>query len=201
LIKALDGTLQSYHHTQLQMLLQDYDHVQKQVDFLDKSITEIISEHYAQAFECLDSISGIGIKSAEIIISEAGKDMSRFPSADHFTAWCGIAPGNNESAGKRKNTSIKKGNSYLRVAIVGAAWAAVRMKDSYWHALFDKLRKRMKAQKAIVAVARRLLKVVYNTLETLTIYKEKGIAHFVDLQAKAALYHNAKLSWPQNDID
>jgi len=75
------------------------------------------------------------------------------------------------------------------------------MKDSYWHALFDKLRKRMKAQKAIVAVARRLLKVVYNTLETLTIYKEKGIAYFVDLQAKAALYQHAKLQWPQtNDI-
>ena len=100
-----------------------------------------------------------------------------------------------------KTLRLKKGNSYLRVAIVGAAWAAVRMKDSYWHALFDKLRKRMKAQKAIVAVARRLLKVVYNTLETLTIYKEKGIAHFVDLQAKAALYHNSKLSWPQNNID
>ncbi|MEO7215580.1 hypothetical protein [Mucilaginibacter sp.] len=62
------------------MLLEDYDHVQKQVDFLDKSITEIISEHYAQAFECLDTISGIGNKSAEIIISQAGKDMSRFPS-------------------------------------------------------------------------------------------------------------------------
>jgi outer membrane protein TolC len=73
------------------------------------------------------------------------------------------------------------------------------MKDSYWHALFDKLRKRMKAQKAIVAVARRLLKVVYKTLETLTVYQEKGIAHFVDLQAKAALYHSAKLSWPQTD--
>ncbi|TWJ03496.1 transposase IS116/IS110/IS902 family protein [Mucilaginibacter frigoritolerans] len=193
--------LQGYHRTQLQMLLADYDHVQKQVDFLDKSIADIIREHYAQASECFDSISGIGVKSAEIIISEAGKDMSRFPSADHFTAWCGIAPGNNESAGKRKNTSIKKGNSYLRVAIVGAAWAAVRMKDSYWHALFDKLRKRMKAQKAIVAVTRRLLKVVHNTLETLTIYKEKGIAHFVELQAKAGLYYNSKLSWPQTNTD
>ena len=70
--------------------------------------------------------------------------------------------------------NLSKDNSCIRVAIVGAAWAAVRMKDSYWHALFDKLRKRMKAQKVIVAVARRLLKVVYNTLETLTIYKEKG---------------------------
>ncbi|WP_170827346.1 transposase [Arcticibacter eurypsychrophilus] len=124
-----------------------------------------------------------------------------FPNSDHFTARCGIAPGNNGSAGKRKNTLIKKGNSYLRVAIVGAAWVTVRMKDSYWHALFDKSSKRMKAQKAIVAVARRLLKVVYNTLETLTIYKEKGIAHFVYLQAKAALYHNTKLSCSQTTID
>jgi transposase len=65
------------------------------------------------------------------------------------------------------------------------------MKDSCWDALFDKLRKCMKAEKATVAVARRLLKVVYDTLETLNIYKEKGIAHFVDLQAKAALYQNA----------
>ncbi|GAB3921883.1 hypothetical protein GCM10028827_05870 [Mucilaginibacter myungsuensis] len=201
LIKALDGTLQPYHHTQLQMLLNDYDHVQKQIDFLDTSINEIIAQHYAEAFHCLDSISGIGVKSAEIIISEAGNDMSRFPTADHFTAWCGIAPGNNESAGKRMNTAIRKGNNYLRVAIVGAAWAAVRIKKSYWHALFDKLRKRMKAQKAIVAVARRLLKVVYKTLETLTVYQEKGIAHFVDLQAKAALYHQSRLAWPNTNTD
>src|SRR6202012_5039552 len=94
-----------------------------------------------------------------------------------------------------KNTAIKKGNSYLRVAIVGAAWAAVRMKTSYWHALFEKLRKRMKAQKAIVAVARRLLKVVYKTLDTLTIYQEKGIAHFVEMQEKAMLFRNRQSSW------
>lgn len=78
LAKALNGALQTYHHTQLQMLMEDYDHVQKQVDFLDKSIIEIISKHYAEAFGCLDCISGIGVKSAEIIISEAGTDMSRF---------------------------------------------------------------------------------------------------------------------------
>jgi transposase len=74
------------------------------------------------------------------------------------------------------------------------------MKDSYWHALFDRLRKRMKAQKAIVAVARRLLKVVYKTLETLIFYKEKDIAHFVDLQAKAALYHKSQQRWAQANI-
>jgi transposase len=200
LTMALEGALQPSHHIQLQMLLDDFDHIQKQVDSLDNMITAIVSQHYAQAVECLDSISGIASRSAEIIISEAGKDMSRFPTADHFTAWCGIAPGNNESVGKRKNTAIKKGNSYLRVAIVGAAWAAVRMKDSYWRALFDRLRKRMKVQKAIVAVARRLLKVVYKTLDTLTIYKEKGIAHYLDLQTKAALYYRSMQTWPSQSV-
>lgn len=182
---ALEGTLTTHHFIQLKMLLEDFDHVQKQLDKLDIAISDIVSQNYAQEAECLDSISGIADRSAQIILSEAGKDMTRFPTADHFTAWCGVAPGNNESAGKRHNTSIKKGNPYLKVAIIGAAWAAVRMKDSYWHALFDRLNKRMKAQKAIVAVARRLLKVVYKTLNTLTMYHEKGIAHFMDLQTRA----------------
>lgn len=188
LLLALEGTLTQHHYIQLQMLLSDFDHVQKQLDLLDRAISSIISEHYAKVVACLDSISGIGIKSAEIIISEAGDDMSRFPSADHFTAWCGAAPGNNESAGKRKNASIKKGNTYLRLAIVAAAWGAVHMKDSYWHALYDKLHKRMKAHKAIVAIARRLLKVVYKTISSLSMYEEKGIAHFLDVQSRNLSY-------------
>jgi transposase len=93
----------------------------------------------------------------------------------------GVAPGNNESAGKHKNVPVKKGNTYLRVAIVTATWAAVKMKNSYWHALFDKLRKRMKAQKVIIAIARRLLKVIYKTIQSLNLYEEKGIAHFLDI--------------------
>jgi len=199
LIKALDGTLAPHHLVQLQMLLQDFDHVQTQLNTLEVIITEITQEHYSLAFECLDSITGIAGRSAQIILSEAGSDMSRFSTADHLTAWCGLAPGNNESAGKRRDTSVKKGNPYLKTAIVTAAWAAVRVKDSYWRALFERLRKRMKVQKAIVAIARRMLKVVHKTLDTLTMYQEKGIAHFVDLQAKAALYHRMKQQWPSTE--
>jgi len=184
LAMALEGTLTASHCLQMQMLLEDFDHVEKQINRLDTLISGIIKKYYNEELQCLDSISGIGIKSAEVILAEVGKDMTRFPSADHFTAWCGVAPGNNESAGKRKGSAVKKGNSYLRVAIIQASWAAVRLKDSYWHALFDRLRKRMKAQKAIVAIARRLLKVVYRTIGTLTIYEEKGVAHFVAIQAR-----------------
>ena len=110
--------------------------------------------------------------------------MSRFPTADHLTAWCGVAPGNNESAKKRKNTRVKKGNKYLRLAIIAAAWAAVRKKDSYWRGLYFHLRKRMQGQKAIVVIARRLLKVAYKTIRDKSIYEEKGLNHFMDLQLR-----------------
>ncbi len=200
LMLALEGTLEPHHLMQLQMLLQDFDHVQKQLETLEGVINDIIAKHYSIAFECLDSITGIAGKSAQVILSEAGKDMTRFSTADHFTAWCGLAPGNNESAGKRRDTSVKQGNTYLKTAMVTAAWAAVRVKDSYWRVLFERLRKRMKVQKAIVAIARRMLKVVYKTLETLTIYKEKGIAHYVDLQAKSALFKRAGQIWPSTNV-
>jgi len=181
---ALEGTLNRHHYIQLSMLLEDFDHIQGQIQRLNSAITTLISDHYAQVSECLHSISGIGDKTAQVIVGEIGDNMSRFPTADHLTAWCGVAPGNNESAGKRLNSGIKRGNTYLRVAIVHVAWAAVRTKDSYWNALFQHLRKRMKAQKAIIAIARRLLKVVYKTISTRVIYQEKGLTHFVDLQAK-----------------
>ena len=196
MLLALEGTLAAHHLTQLQMLLQDFDHIQQQVKTLNSLIDESITKHYSIAFGCLDTITGIAQRSAEIILSEAGNDMSRFPTADHFTAWCGLAPGNNESAGRQSNTSIKKGNTYLKTAIVSAAWAAVRVKNSYWHALFDRMRKRMKAQKAIVAIARRMMKVVYNTIETLSPYKEKGIAYYQEMQEKAAAFRQAGKLWP-----
>jgi transposase len=182
--KALHGNLNSIDTQMLQMLMADVDHYQKQLETIESRIKLLTNEHYKEVAGCLLSISGIGEPSAQIIISEIGDNMSFFPTADHLTSWCGLAPGNNESAGKRKNSSVKKGNKYLRVAMIAVAWGAVRMKDSYWKALFMQLRKRMKSQKAIVAVARRLLKVIYKAVKHKEIYQEKGIAHFMDLQQK-----------------
>lgn len=184
---ALAGTLQPHQLTMMQMLLDDVDQCGRQIDRCNREVSAIISAHYSQVAECLDSVSGIGMGSAEVIISEIGTDMGRFPSADHLAAWAGTAPGNNESAGRRKSTSVKKGNKYLRMAMVAAAWGAVKMKDSYWAALFRSLRKRMKSQKAIMVIARKLLKVVYRVIKEKAMYKEKGLAHFNALQANRGL--------------
>src|ERR1700677_1445115 len=161
---------------------------------IEKQITGLVSQQYKEVADCLVTISGIGPQSAQVIISEIGDNMDFFPTADHLTSWCGLAPGNNESAGKHRSTSVKKGNKYLRVAMVTVAWGAVRTKDSYWKALFEQLRKRMKAQKAIIAVARRLLKIIYKTIKTKTMYTEKGFNHFLDLRQRNLDKQKAKLA-------
>lgn len=191
---ALVGTLGGNEQMMLKMLLADIDHYEAQIQQVERQIAALVNEQYKEIADKLVTISGVGPQSAQIIISEIGDNMAFFPTADHLTSWCGLAPGNNESAGKRRSTSTKKGNKYLRVAMTTIAWGAVRTKDSYWKALFEQLRKRMKAQKAIIAVARRLLKLIYKTIKTKTIYVEKGFDHFLELQKQRLAQHQSKLA-------
>jgi transposase len=191
---ALQGTLGSNEQMMLKMLLSDIDHNESQVQQIEKQIAHLVNQQYKEVADCLVTISGIGPQSAQVIISEIGDNMDFFPTADHLTSWCGLAPGNNESAGKRRNTSVKKGNKYLRVAMVTVAWGAVRTKDSFWIALFEQLRKRMKAQKAIIVIARRLLKLIYKTIKTKAVYSEKGFNHFLELRQRNLDRQKAKLA-------
>lgn len=182
--QALRGVLSASDRQILGLLLSDYDHFETQKQQIEKMIKEVIVDRYQETYELLQDVSGVGPKSAEVIIGEIGDNMQHFPSPDHLTSWVGVAPGNNESAGKVKNVTIKKGNKYMRVAMVSVAWSAVRTKNSYWGALFEHLRKRMKAQKAIIAIARRMLKVIYKVIDQKIKYQEKGIDHFLDLQRR-----------------
>jgi len=84
-----------------------------------------------EAVELLDSIPGVGERTAQTIIAEIGVDMGRFPSAKHVASWAGVCPGNNESAGKRKSGQTTKGSKALRTALVEASWAATRTKGTY----------------------------------------------------------------------
>lgn len=189
--KALKGNLTDHGRSMLRLHMEDYEYLQNKIKMLDDKIEELILKKYAAIIEPLQSISGIATTGVQIILSEIGDDMSKFPTADHLTAWCGVAPGNHESADKRRNTGVKKGNKYLKTAMVAAAWAAVKMKNSYWRFLFEHLKKRMKAIKAIVVIARRLLKVVYKHLQSKTLYEEKGWEQFLSLQQRHG--HKKKL--------
>ncbi len=192
--QALKGRLSEADRSMLTLLLADMDHFEKQISILEQKIEKIISQHYSQAEELLENISGIGKASAQNIISEIGDNMDKFPTADHLTSWTGLAPGNHESAGKRKNVSTKKGNKYLRTVMVAVAWGAVRTKNSYWRCLFEQLKKRMKPQKAIIVIARRLLKVVYRTLKNRLVYREGGTELFLKVQLENRIRAQARFS-------
>jgi transposase len=136
----------------------------------------------------MDAVPGIGTRVTEIVLAELGTDMSRFPSRGHVSSWAGLAPGQKESAGKRKSTRIRDGNRYLRATLVQAAWAAVRTKDSFLAAYFHRLASRRGKQKAIIAVAHKILVIIYTLLKTGQVYEERG-AVALDEQQKDRIVH------------
>src|SRR6476619_6496456 len=104
--------------------------------------------------------------------------MTRFPSAAHLISWAGLCPRQDESAGKRRSTRLKKGAPWLKTALVQAAWAAARKKQGYFNAQFQRLRGRRGARKAICAVAASILTTIYHMLNDGTAYADLGPDHF-----------------------
>lgn len=129
-----------------------------------------------QAVELLESIPGVGQRTAQTIVAEIGVDMSRFPSAKHLASWAGVCPGNHESAGKRKSGHPTKGNKSVRTILVEAAWAATHAKGTFLQAKYQRLVKRMPKQKALGAIAHRLLVISYHLLSRRVPYAELGTA-------------------------
>jgi transposase len=146
----------------------------------DDSATEPASStdgsQWAAARAICDAVPGIGPRVAETILAELGTDMSRFPSAAHAASWAGLAPGQHESAGKRRAVRIGKGNRYLKGGLIQAAWAAIKVKETSLAAFYRRLAARRGKKKAIVAVAHKILVIVYTLLKTGEQYQERGAA-------------------------
>jgi len=176
--EALRGRVTAHHRFLLKLHL-------GQIDQLDGAIATIDSEieaHLAPfrtAVELVSTIPGVGALSAQVIISEIGTDMSRFPSAGHLLSWAGLCPRNDESAGKRRSNRLRKGAPWLKTMLIQCAWAAKRKKDSYLQAQFLRLRSRRGPQKAICAVAASILTAAYHMLKDGTLYQDLGAEHFI----------------------
>lgn len=120
-----------------------------------------------------------------MILACIGTDMSRFPTQGHISSWAGVAPGNNESAGKRRKTKATKGNPLLRTTLIQAAKAASHTKDTYLSAQYHRLAARRGANKAALAVAHSILVIVYCMLKHHLPYQELGADYFAKINAKA----------------
>ena len=160
-----------------------------QLDQLEAAIARVSEEVRIQmennddpfvndAADLLETIPGVGTRVAEVILSEIGTDMTRFPTHKHLSSWAGVCPGNNESAGKRKSGKTTKGSNYLRAALTQAAWAASHTKSTYVAAKYQKLVRRIGKKKALVAVGHTILVIAYHLLKNKASYRDLGGDYF-----------------------
>ena len=165
LTHALTGFLTPIHidilKSNMQML---YIFKNRLSDLEQKIIAMCNNEPLKQAFDILKSIPGIKDIAAASILAEIGNDMSFFPSAANLASWAGVCPGNNISAGKHYSTKIGKGNRYFRRILVQVAWAASHTKDTPFSGYYFRMAKKKGKNRAIVALAHKILRIIYACL-------------------------------------
>lgn len=173
LVLALRGNVDAHHRFMLQMQLGRVEDIEANIALVDANIDHAIAPHRA-VLERLMTIPGVDRVVALTVIAELGIDMNIFPTVAHAAAWAGVCPGNNESAGKRMSQQKRRGNVHLSTALVQAAMAASRTKDTYLKSRFWKIAGRAGQKRAAVAVAHSILKATYEMLKAGVDYKDLG---------------------------
>ena len=143
-------------------------------------------------FTLLDTIPGVARQSVEVIISEIGVDLSRFESANSLSAWAGVAPGNNESTGKRPSGKTRRGNNALGVTLNQAAHAVLHIKSTYLSAQSHHLAGHRGQKRAIVAVSHSILVIAYHMIQRKEPYNELGGDYFNKHRVEASVKHLVK---------
>lgn len=172
LIKAsLEGYLTEDSRFVLDLQLQQYNLLHQQLMQTEAEMRKICQEHYQQELTLLQTIPGVKEQSAMQIIAETGGNMDAFETSSKMVGWAGLRPQNDESAGKIKSTKITKGNRYLKRILIQTSWGAARTKNSSFKLKYDQLAKRISRKKALVAISRRQLTVIWNILYKKEAYK------------------------------
>lgn len=179
LAKALRCRPTEHFRFLLRELLEELDRLTGKIAMLEARISERMLPHQ-EVIDRLCQIPGVERITAWTLIAEIGLDMGRFPDSGHLASWCGLCPGNAKSAGKRYSGRTNKGNKYVRRVLVQSAWAAARIvrRRNFFTTLFYRISRRAGMKKAAVAVAHRLLTIVYSMIRTGTEYCEQGADYF-----------------------
>jgi transposase len=175
--KALEGTINAHQRMMLDSLLRHFTFLEEEIKRLDAEVIDRMRP-FDEEIQRITEMPGIGRRNAEEILAEIGTDMSRFPSANHLASWARMCPGNNESAGKRKSGRTGHGDSWLRSALVEAAWSASRTKETYLSAQYHRLAPRRGKKKAIIAVGHTILVTIYHIIRDKTEYQDLGADYF-----------------------
>lgn len=186
LVEALRGRVTDHHRRMLKLHLELIGALQRAIREVDAAVGKAL-EPISYAADRLKTMPGVSETVAHVIVAEIGVDMSRFPTAGHLVSWAGLCPRNDESAGKRRSTRVRKSGTWLKTTLVTAAWAAVRTKDSYFRSQFLRLKARRGPKKAILAVASSMLTAAYHMLRNRVPYDDLGSDHFDRLDKSKAI--------------
>jgi len=163
LTEALTGRVREHHRFMLGELLDHLAHLGQCIETVTARIRELTAPHEAIILRLMQ-IPGVKRHTAEVLLAEVGPNVTPFPTAKHLASWACLCPGNDLSANKRRSGKTRRGQKWLRTALVEAAWAASRSKDTYLAAQFQRLRARRGDKRAAVAVAHSILTIVYQLL-------------------------------------
>lgn len=175
--RALHGRMRAHHAFLLGQIL-------AKIDFLEETIDELTREidgrlvPFATPLAGLSTIPGVKGRTASVIIAETSGNMAPFPDAAHLCSWAAVCPGQNESAGKRRSGKIRKGNPYLRDALIQAANAAARTKHTALNALYRRVKAHRGHKRAVIAVAHQILQIAYYVMRDGVTYHELGPTYY-----------------------
>ena len=161
---SIQGFFEEHHRFLLIGLIETIDAFENRILQITERMDTLTADH-RDLLTRLDEIPGIDKKSAQSIVSEIGVTLDEFKSMTVLASWAGLCPGNNESAGKRKSGRTSVRNHPLKTILIEVAWATVKKKGSYYRAKYFKLKSRRGAKKAIVAIAHRISKAIYNIIK------------------------------------
>ena len=177
IMSSMDGIITPLQRKLIAKIADHIDDMTRRIADMDDLIRDYLSEYEGTIAE-LDEMTGIGRRSAEVILSEIGTDMSRFPSASHLSSWAGVAPGNNQSAGRQKHGKTTKGNKALKTTLVQCANAAVKNKNSYFSAQYQRIAARRGKNRATMAVAHSMLIAIYHMLKNKVAFHDLGVDYY-----------------------
>lgn len=183
LLESLRGHITNNHRFLLKLHRDQIASLEAAIDAVDAEVGTALNPFHAEVAR-LTTIPGVRDIAAQVILSEIGADMSRFPTSGHLLSWAGLCPRNDESAGKRRSNRVRDGAKWLKTTLVQAAWAATGVKTSYLRAQFLRIKSRRGPKKAILAVAASILTAAYIMLRDGVEYRDLGATYFDHLDKK-----------------
>lgn len=194
LAMSLKGKLTAHHKFMLQTIKTSIQEKTTLIEKIDEQIKKQLKENELELdSEQLQTIPGVSNVSAESILAEIGNNMEQFPSAQNLASWAGMAPGKNESAGKKKSSRTTNGDKYLKTILTECGWAATRTKGTYLKSKYESLVVRLGKKKALVAIGHKILIAAYFILKDKSAYKELGPEYLNNIRKDKRINRHIKL--------